>query len=80
MPTRYRSAAAIFPPSTVVTSVKFKWFKGDALIYTSDAVTVKQSPGWRTWLYKTVDTAGDWKVQVVDADDKAVHELAFSVQ
>ncbi|MEE8409809.1 MAG: DUF2914 domain-containing protein [Myxococcota bacterium] len=62
------------------TSVKLKWYRGDALVYTSDAVNVKQSPGWRTWLYKTVDTAGAWKVEVVDADDMAIHRQEFSVQ
>lgn len=62
------------------TSVKLKWYRGDDLIYTSDAVNVKQSPGWRTWLYKTVDAAGAWKVEVVDSDDKAIHRQEFSVQ
>lgn len=62
------------------TAVKFKWYNGDALVYTSDPINVRQSPGWRTWLYKTVEEAGAWKVEVVDADDKALRGAEFTVQ
>lgn len=62
------------------TAVKFKWYKGDALVYTSNAISVKHSPAWRTWLSKTVDETGAWKVEVVDADDKAIRRAQFTVQ
>lgn len=61
------------------TQVKVRWHFADQPVYTSDAVTVKQSPGWRTWTYKTVDTAGAWKVEVLDVDDIVVHSVAFNV-
>ena len=61
------------------TQVKLRWYLNDAAIYTSDPVTVKQAAGWRTWLYKTVDTAGNWKVEVLDNEDKAVHAESFTV-
>jgi len=61
------------------TQVKFRWYLNDSAVYTSDPVTVKQAAGWRTWLYKTVDTAGSWKVEVLDTDDKAVHAESFTV-
>jgi hypothetical protein len=61
------------------TSVKMKWYHDGTLVHTSDSVKVKKASGWRTWLYKTVDTAGNWKVEVVDIDDKAIHSQDFAV-
>lgn len=63
----------------VETQVKLRWSQGDKAIYTSDPVTVKQAPGWRTWLYKTVETSGAWKVDVLDSEDKVVHSVEFNV-
>ena len=62
------------------TTIKVRWLLDDKPVFTSDPVNVKQSPGWRTWLFKTVDAAGSWKVEVVDADDKLVKSESFSVQ
>jgi hypothetical protein len=62
------------------TSVRFKWYQGDALVYTSQPQSIKQSPEWRTWAYKTADKSGLWKVQIVDAEDKPVQSEEFSVQ
>jgi len=61
------------------TQVKLRWSQGEKAVYTSDPVTVKQAPGWRTWLYKTVDIAGAWKVDVLDTEDKVVHSTQFNV-
>lgn len=61
------------------TQLKLRWLLGEKPVYTSSAVTVKQSPGWRTWLYKTVDDSGAWKVEVLDAEDKIVHSASFNV-
>ncbi len=62
------------------TSIKVNWYLGDAVVHSSEPVTVKESSGWRTWLYKTVDKAGAWKVEVVDTEGKVVHRTDFTVQ
>lgn len=62
------------------TQIRLRWFLNDTAIYTSDPIEVKQSPGWRTWIYKTVDVVGAWKVEVLDVDEKAVYAQNFSVQ
>jgi hypothetical protein len=61
------------------TQMRMRWYLNDAEVYTSHPVTVKQASGWRTWLYKTVDATGDWKVEILDANDKAVHAESFTV-
>jgi len=60
--------------------IKVKWYRGDELSWTSGPLSVKQSPEWRTWVYKTVDAAGTWKAEVVDSDDKPVQSTTFTVQ
>ena len=62
------------------TTIKMRWSIDDKPIFTSEAVTVKRSPSWRTWLTKTLDRAGDWKVEILDADDKPVHAASFTVK
>ncbi|TNF23577.1 MAG: DUF2914 domain-containing protein [Deltaproteobacteria bacterium] len=64
-------------PPTTVTMV---WRKGDeiAFRYTLDIGT---SPGWRTWSNKTLRAwdAGDWTVDVLDANGLRVAALRFEV-
>ncbi len=62
------------------TTIKMRWSIDDKPIYTSEALTVKRSPGWRTWLTKTLNRAGNWKVEILDADDKPVHAASFTVE
>ncbi len=61
------------------TQVRLRWRLADKEVFTSEPINVKQSPTWRTWRYKTVDLAGAWKVELLDAEDKTVHEIAFNV-
>ena len=61
------------------TQIKFQWFLDDAVVFTSDPLTVKRSTGWRSWRYKTVDATGTWKVSVIDVDDKVIHSQEFTV-
>ena len=61
------------------TQFKLRWSSGD-LTYTSEPVTVKESPGYRSWRYKTAEAPGEWKVEVLDADDKVVHSETFTVK
>jgi hypothetical protein len=42
-------------------------------------LTLKGSP-FRTWSRKTLATAGDWKLQVVDANGNVLKEIRFKVQ
>ena len=62
------------------TSLRFRWYADDALVYTSDPVAIRQSPTWRTWGSKTADRAGSWKVEIIDAEDRSLQSLAFTVQ
>jgi hypothetical protein len=62
------------------TTIKMRWSVDDKPIFTSEAITVKRSPSWRTWLTKTLTRAGDWKVEILDADDKPVHAANFTVE
>jgi hypothetical protein len=62
------------------TTIKIRWSIDDKPIFTSEALTVRRSPGWRTWLTKTLNRAGDWKVEILDADDKPVHAASFTVK
>jgi hypothetical protein len=62
------------------TTIKMRWSIDDKPIFTSEAVTVRRSPNWRTWLTKTLNRAGDWKVEILDADDKPVHAASFTVK
>jgi hypothetical protein len=62
------------------TQVKYRYYLNDAAVYTSNPQTVKQADAWKTWAYKTVDRAGSWKVEILDADDKAVFAQTFTVQ
>lgn len=61
------------------TQIKFQWFLDNSVVFTSDPVTVKQAPGWRSWRFKTVDATGTWKVAVLDVDDKVIHSQEFTV-
>lgn len=62
------------------TAVRLRYSLGDKVVWTSSPVTVKQSPSWRTWLYRKVEESGDWRVQVLDADEKPVHSTNFTVR
>lgn len=62
------------------TTIKLRWSLGDTVMHTTDPVTVRQSSAWRTWLYKTVSKSGDWKVELLDADDNSVHAENFTVK
>ncbi len=61
------------------TTIKLRWSLNDKVVSTSEPVTVKESPAWRTWLYKTMYNSGDWKVEVLDAEDKPVYAENFTV-
>lgn len=62
------------------TQVKVRWSAGCGSSFTSEPVTVKEAPGWRTWMYKTVDASGDWTVEVLDSEDKVVRQGEITVQ
>ena len=62
------------------TNIKMRWYIDDRPIYTSEPISVSKSHNWRTWLSKTLNRAGDWKVEILDADDKPVHATNFTVK
>ena len=57
-------------------SITVTWKTGDQK-YTSK-LNVGGSP-WRTWSYKTMAVAGDWKVTVTDAEGNILKEMSFTV-
>ena len=62
------------------TTIKMRWYIDDRPVYTSEPITVRRSSNWRTWLTKTLNRAGDWKIEVLDAADKPVHATDFTVK
>jgi outer membrane biosynthesis protein TonB len=62
------------------TTIKLRYLLNDKPAWTSKPLTVKKSPSWRTWLYRKFKRAGDWKVEVLDANDQTVHTASFTVQ
>ena len=62
------------------TEIKMRWSLGDQVMFTSDPIKVKKSPKWRTWLYKTVKKAGDWKIDILDIDGKPIYAEKFTVK
>ena len=62
------------------TTIKMRWSIDDQPVFTSEQVAVRRSPGWRTWLTKTLNRAGEWKVEILDANDKPVHAASFTVK
>jgi len=62
------------------TTIKLRYLLNDKPAWTSKALTVKKSPSWRTWLYRKFKRAGDWKVEVLDANDQTVHTASFTVK
>ncbi len=61
------------------TVIKMRWSVGGTPIWTSPDISVQQSPSWRTWFQKTVDVPGDWKVEILDTEEKILHAEAFTV-
>ncbi len=62
------------------TNIRMRWYIDDRPVYTSEPITVRRSSNWRTWLTKTLNRSGDWKVEILDADDKPVHAMGFAVK
>ena len=58
-------------------SLTVTWAYGDKS-YTT-VLTIGGSP-WRTWSYKTLYSAGDWKVKVTDSAGDLLKELEFKVK
>jgi hypothetical protein len=58
-------------------SLSVTWDFGDKS-YTT-VLTIGGSP-WRTWSYKTLYGAGDWKVKVTDSAGNLLKELEFKVK
>ncbi|PKN55081.1 MAG: hypothetical protein CVU56_23130, partial [Deltaproteobacteria bacterium HGW-Deltaproteobacteria-14] len=65
-------------PPTFVTMV---WRRGDEIAFRLK-LDVGTSPGWRTWSNKTLRTwdAGEWTVDVFDANGLRVGALRFDVE
>ena len=59
--------------------IKMRWLINEQPVWTSDPIAVRQSPSWRTWFQKTLDVPGNWKVEILDADDKVLHAELFNV-
>ncbi len=57
-------------------SISVTWKTGDQSYPTK--LNVGGSP-WRTWSYKTLDTAGSWTVTVTDAEGTVLKEVKFEV-
>lgn len=62
------------------TNIKLRYLFKDEPVWTSKPLTVKKSPSWRTWLYRKFKRSGDWKVEVLDANDQPVHTASFTVK
>ncbi|MCA9518774.1 MAG: DUF2914 domain-containing protein, partial [Myxococcales bacterium] len=62
------------------TSVTMVWRKGDEVAFRYE-LKVGQSKSWRTWSRKTVrkGDAGDWSVDVLDADGALLKTLDFTL-
>ena len=58
--------------------VRLRWSVNGGEPWTADAISVKESPTWHTWGYKTMTGTGSWKVEVLDAEDKVIHTTEFT--
>jgi hypothetical protein len=62
------------------TVVKLRYFINGKKAGTSRPLTVRKSPSFRTWFRRKLNKSGQWKVEVLDADDKPVHSMRFTVK
>ncbi len=60
------------------TQIKMRWAQGETK-YVSSPITVHQSSGWRTWQARSLAKPGEWKVEILDANDQVVHTEAFTI-
>jgi hypothetical protein len=65
---------------TAPTTIKHVWYFGGNAVHTME-LAIGGSP-WRTWSNKTVppEMAGDWKVDIQDANGAVLKTLNFSVK
>jgi hypothetical protein len=60
--------------------LSFVWSQGGKEVRKIN-VPVKAGPKWRTWAHKNVaGQKGDWKVEIKDAEGKALKEVKFKVE
>jgi len=59
--------------------VKMRWFVDDKEVWMTEAIQVQESPSYRTWFQKTVDMPGNWRVEILDAEDHVLHSEKFTV-
>jgi hypothetical protein len=85
--------AAAFPASTARvycfleatqidqdTEVSLIWFYGSKEMRKL-TLPVKAGPRWRTWAYKNLGgQKGDWKVEIKDAQEKFLKDVAFKIE
>ena len=62
------------------STIKVRYSIGGIVTWTSEAITVKKSVAWRTWLRKSFHKAGEWKVEVLDAGDNPIFSSKFTIR
>ena len=62
------------------STIKVRYSVDGVVTFTSDPITVRQSMGWRTWMWKSFHKAGAWKVEVLDAQGTPIYDSSFTVK